>query len=162
MTEDDFAELVRATSPRLYRLAWRMTGSPSEAEDVLQEAYLRAHLALSDGRFDGRAALATWLYRVTANAALDALRRRRRRGILSEVYRLTASEVPERTEASAELTQTAALLATLPPEQAAALILTQVEGLSNAEAAGALGCSEGAIEQRLIRARAALRRRAEP
>jgi RNA polymerase sigma-70 factor (ECF subfamily) len=162
MAEDDFSALVQTTSPRLYRLALRLTGSPSDAEDVLQEAYLRAYLALSEGRFEGRASLATWLYRSTVNAALDALRRRRRRLALSNWYRPATSQPAEHTEARALLADAAALLAALPPEQAGALVLTQVEGLTNAEAAELLGCTEGAVEQRLIRARATLRRRAEP
>jgi RNA polymerase sigma-70 factor (ECF subfamily) len=155
-TEPAFAELVHASSPRLYRLALRMTGSAADAEDVLQEAYLRAHLALEAGQFEARASLETWLYRVTSNVALDALRRARRgRRFLA----LFLPATPERTEASALLREVGLWLAVLPPEQHAALVLTQVEGLSNSEAARCLDCSEGAIEQRLIRARAALRRK---
>jgi RNA polymerase sigma-70 factor (ECF subfamily) len=138
-----------------------MTGNSSEAEDIVQETYLRAYLALTDGRFEGRAAMSTWLYRTAVNAALDALRRRRRRLALMNWYRPATSEPAERTEAHAVLAEVAALLAMVPPEQAAALVLTQVEGLTNAEAAELLGCTEGALEQRLIRARAALRRRIE-
>jgi len=162
MTDDGFAKLVRATSARLYRLALRMTGSSSDAQDVLQETYLRAHLALRDGQFEARAALETWLYRVAVNASLDVLRKRKRRRAFLAVFRPTNSASAERAEAHVALAQTQALLATLPPDQAGALVLTQVEGLSNADAASALGCSEGAIEQRLIRARAALRRLGEP
>jgi RNA polymerase sigma-70 factor (ECF subfamily) len=162
MTDEAFAELVRTTSARLYRLALRMTGSPAEAEDILQETYLRAHVALADAQFEGRAALPTWLYRVTVNVCLDALRRRKRWRWISRVLHSASSESTARTEAHAALAETAELLAGLPPEQVGALVLTQVEGHSNAEAAGLLGCSEGAVEQRLIRARAALRRRTEP
>jgi RNA polymerase sigma-70 factor (ECF subfamily) len=162
MTDDRLAEVVSATSARLYRLALRMTGSPAEAEDILQETYLRAHLALADGLFEARATLTTWLYRVAVNACLDVLRQRRRRRAFLGVFRPAAVEPLEHTEARTALAQTAALISMLPPDQAGALVLTQVEGLSNAEAAAALGCSEGAIEQRLIRARAALRRRGEP
>jgi RNA polymerase sigma-70 factor, ECF subfamily len=158
-TEPAFAELVHASSPRLYRLALRMTGSAADAEDVLQEAFLRAHLALEAGRFEARASLETWLYRVTSNVALDALRRARRSRRFLGLFLPATPEAPERTEASTLLREVALWLAVLPPEQHAALVLTQVEGLSNAEAARCLDCSEGAIEQRLIRARAALRRK---
>jgi RNA polymerase sigma-70 factor, ECF subfamily len=160
--DDNFAELVRATSPRLYRLALRLTGDPAEVDDILQETYLRAHLALCDGDFEERATLATWLYRVATNVAIDALRRRRRWGGLLRLFRPLATVPAEAVEARTALAQTAAILSALPPEQAAAIVLTQVEGLSNAEAAAALGCSEGAVEQRLIRARAALRKRGDP
>jgi RNA polymerase sigma-70 factor (ECF subfamily) len=146
----------------LYRLALRMTGSPAEAEDILQETYLRAHLALSDARFEGRAQASTWLYRVAVNASLDALRRRRRWARFLGAFPRAPAASAERSEAHAMLAEAAELLTSLPPEQVAALVLTQVEGLSNAEAAELLGCSEGAVEQRLIRARAALRRKVEP
>jgi RNA polymerase sigma-70 factor (ECF subfamily) len=139
-----------------------MTGSAAEAQDILQETYLRAHLALRDGQFEARAAFETWLYRVAVNASLDVLRRRKRRRAFLALFRPVVSTPAEHTEAHVALAQTQALLATLPPDQAGALVLTQVEGLSNADAAAALGCSEGAIEQRLIRARAALRRLGEP
>jgi RNA polymerase sigma-70 factor, ECF subfamily len=160
MVDEAFADLVRRTSARFYQLALRMTGNPSEAEDIVQETYLRAHLALSEGEFEDRAALDTWLYRVALNASIDVLRRRKRWAFFRAVFR-PENEAAERTEAHAVLRETAALLSLLPPEQVGALVLTQVEGLSNAEAARALGCSEGAVEQRLIRARAGLRRRGE-
>jgi RNA polymerase sigma-70 factor (ECF subfamily) len=161
MADDDFSELVRATSARLYRLAVRMTGNSSDAEDVLQEVYLRGYIALSEGRFEGRASAATWLYRVAVNEALDTLRRRRRRLVLSSTHQEATGQTAESPEARALLAEMAALLGTLPPEQAGALVLTQVEGLSNAEAAEILGCTDGALEQRLIRARATLRKRSE-
>lgn len=160
MADEAFAELVRTTSSRLYRLALRMTGNPAEAEDILQETYLRAHVALCSGRFDGRAEQATWVYRIAVNAALDVIRRRERHSGLLARFPRHPAQTPERTEAHAVLAETAALLATLPEDQLAALVLTQVEELSNAEAAQALGCSEGAVEQRLIRARSTLRKRA--
>jgi RNA polymerase sigma-70 factor (ECF subfamily) len=159
-TEAAFAKLVQSSSTRLYRLALRLTGGAADAEDVLQEAFLRAHLALEAGQFESRASLETWLYRVTTNVALDALRRARRRRRWLDLFHLASPETPERTEAGTLLREVSAWLALLPPEQHAALVLTQVEGLSNADAARCLDCSEGAIEQRLIRARAALRRQA--
>ena len=161
MPDDAFADLVRTTSARLYRLALRMTGNAAEAEDILQETYLRAHLALADARFEGRAQLSTWLYRIVVNVSLDALRRRRHRFRFLRALPQSPRESPERAEAHAALAETAQFLGSLPAEQVGALILTQVEGLSNAEAAELLGCSEGAVEQRLIRARATLRRRSE-
>ena len=98
-----------------------------------------------------------WLYRIVTNACLDALRRRRD----------TPREAPAEprfdglvsAEARVALRELDALLAALPPQERAALVLVAVEGLPAKEAALALGCSEGAVEQRLVRARAALRAR---
>ena len=73
-----FGVLVNATMPRLFRLAARLMGDVEEAEDVLQDAYLRAYEALSNGCFDSRSGVETWLYRIVVNTALDALRSRRR------------------------------------------------------------------------------------
>jgi len=152
-----FRVIVERTSARLYRLGARLMGSTADAEDVLQDAYLRAFHALRARQFDGRSDLSTWLYRIVTNAALDGLRRRRVRPV-------PVGDLPEVSfdgEASAEarlgLQELAQWLGALPAEQRIALVLRFVEGLSSAEVAEVLGCSEGAVEQRLVRARAALR-----
>src|SRR6185503_5124603 len=71
-----FARIVRATQQPLLRATARMLGSREDAADVLQEAYVKAFDALAAGDFDGRARLATWLYRIVVNLSLDALRAR--------------------------------------------------------------------------------------
>jgi RNA polymerase sigma-70 factor (ECF subfamily) len=133
-------------------------GSVPDGEDVVQEAYLKAYRGLSEGRFDGRAQLRTWLGRIVVNTALDALRSRKRaptpRADLPEGADTNAS-----AETRAALAELDAWLATLPPEQRVAIVLKSVEGYTSAEIAAALGCSEGAVEQRLVRARASLRQR---
>lgn len=154
-----FREIVVATSAELVRLAARIMGNLADAEDVVQEAYVRAHRSLVAGQFDGRSKLLTWLRRIVANAAIDALRSRRRRPAATD----TAPEVGWDGAASAEarvaLTELDDWLGALPPDQRAALTLSAVEGLGNAEIAEIMGCTEGAVEQRLVRARAALRKR---
>ena len=67
-----FRQIVAATSPQLVRLAARILGSLEEAEDVVQEAYVKAYRSLTTGRFEHRATVRTWLYRVVSNAAIDA------------------------------------------------------------------------------------------
>lgn len=150
-----FREIVDRTRAPMYRLAARLLGNLAEAEDALQEAFVDAYRALRERRYDGRSKVETWLYRIVTNACLDALRRRRESpGESSREPRFDGLVTAEARVALGELE---ALLAGLPPQERAALVLVAVEGLSAKEAARALDCSEGAVEQRLVRARAALR-----
>lgn len=153
-----FRSLVEHTQADLYRLAARLLGNAADADEALQEAYVKAFRALSDGQFDGRAKLRTWLYRVVTNVALDALRRRAARPA-GDDSELDAAQVDPGADAHLALAELSRWLDELPPEQRAALVLCSIEGLTNAEAAVVLGVSEGAVEQRLVRARATLRRR---
>ena len=150
-----FRAIVDATSARLYRLAVRMIGDRDDADDVLQDAYVRAHQALASGGWDGRAKIETWLYRIVVNTALNF-----RRGSARQKQRMDPREpgAPPQ-EAQVEVRQLVALLQKLPDEQRAAIVLKEVEGLSAAEIAEICNCSEGAVEQRLVRARASLRMR---
>ena len=155
-----FDALVRGTERGLFRVAARLVGDYDEAADVLQDAYLRAYRALASGEFDGRARVSTWLYRIVTNGALDAVRARRRR----RLEPLDGAPEPARDGAGdlaarAALRELGALLADLPDEQRACVVLKELEGLSSAEVARVLGVSEGAVEQRLVRARATLKKR---
>lgn len=154
-----FAGIVRETQGRLYRLAARLSGSTNDAEDVLQEAYVKAFNALQEQRFDGRSSVQTWLYRIVSNAAIDATRRRKARPVSNPddaEPREDSSVDPEGRMALRELDE---WLSELSVEQRSVLILRAVEGFSTVETAEILGCSEGAVEQRLIRARANLNKR---
>ena len=154
-----FQVIVDATSVPLVRMAARMLGSVADAEDVVQDAYVKAFRSLTEGRFDGRSTVATWLYRIVANATLDALRGRSRAPAASDLPVNGSLDGAAFAEARLALAELSAWLDGLPPPERAALVLKAVEGLSSAEVAVILGCSEGAVEQRLVRARAALRRR---
>jgi RNA polymerase sigma-70 factor, ECF subfamily len=153
-----FRRIVECTQYRLVRLALRILGDQDEAEDAVQESYVKAHDALVRGRFDGRASVETWLFRIVTRTAIDAARRRER------AHRLPATLEPaadgSTVEAQLALRELSAWLVELPKEQHAALLLKAVEGFSSAEVAEILECSEGAVEQRLVRARATLRGRA--
>ncbi len=157
-----FRTIVEHTEQQSYRLAARILGSTADAEDVLQEAYVKAYRALSEGRFDERAGVQTWFRRIVTNACIDALRRRAARpageDTALENGRFDSGLDPE---ARAALSELGSWLDDLPPEQRAALVLCAVEGLTAPEAADALACTVGAVEQRLVRARSALRRRRE-
>lgn len=156
-----FREIVEATSARLVRLSARLLGNLDDAEDAVQEAYVKAHRALTQGSFDQRAKVETWLFRIVTNTSIDALRNRVRRPILSDELVDAAWEPQGQAEALVALREIEDWLGDLPPEQRVALTLKALEGWSSAEIAAAMGCSEGAVEQRLVRARAALREKAQ-
>ena len=140
----------------MFRVAARLLGDYDEAADVLQDAYVRAFEALTSGEFVGRSSVSTWLYRVVTNASLDALRARKRRRVVP-IEEVSDAGAPGDVEARIALRELGELLDALPEEQRAALVLKELEGLSTAEAAAVLGTTEGAVEQRLVRARATLR-----
>lgn len=153
--EAAFRGIVDQTRAGMYRLAARLCGDLAEAEDALQEAYVDAYRALREGRWDGRSKVETWLYRIVTNAGIDALRRRReQKGSEAREPRFDGLIAAEARVALRELD---GMLEDVAAPDRAALVLVAVEGLSAKAAAEALGCSEGAIEQRLVRARAALR-----
>jgi RNA polymerase sigma-70 factor, ECF subfamily len=154
-----FEELVERTHRRVYTLAYRLVGDRHEAEDVAQEAYLRAYRALRG--FRGEARFETWLHRITANTAMNHLRRRGRFGDLlaeddervvriEEPGRSTPDDVVERDEIERAL-------GTLPTGQRAVVLLKDVYGFSCAEIGDELGISEGAVKVRLHRARRRLK-----
>lgn len=152
-----FRRLVVETSHKLVRLAARITGSVEEGEDVVQEAYVKAHRALVDGRFDGRSRIETWLYRIVANTAIDALRAGAKRPKSADTIPEPSWDGAGAAEARVALAELDSLLDGLPHDQRAAIVLKSVEGLSAGEIADVLNTTEGAVEQRLVRARATLR-----
>lgn len=158
-----FQDVVDATSTRLVRLAARMLGNLADGEDVVQEAYVKAYRSLLAGQFDRRARVETWLYRIVVNAAIDAKRQRARRPPSADEAADPSWDGTAPLDARLALVELADWLGDLPPDQKAALLLKTVEERDSLEIAEILGCSEGAVEQRLVRARASLRqRRNEP
>jgi len=154
-----FEDIVRQTSAQLVRVAARVIGDLAEAEDVVQESYINAYQALTQGQFDARAHLLTWLRRIVTNRAIDAIRSRRRRPSLDDSKIEAGGEGAVYAESRMALIELQDWMNALVPEQRAALVLSVLEGLSNAEIAQIMGSSEGAVEQRLVRARVALRQR---
>ena len=152
-----FRQIVRATSGRLVRLAARLVGNLEDGEDVVQEAYVKAHEAMVSGGFDGRSRVETWLYRIVTNTAIDALRSGKRREKPADTMPDVGWDGAAAAEARLALGELDAVMSTLPVDQRAALVLKSVEGLSGPEIAQILGITEGAVEQRLVRARATLK-----
>jgi RNA polymerase sigma-70 factor (ECF subfamily) len=167
-------ELMDRLAPRVYRLAHGITHSGPDAEEVVQDVFLSLFRRIE--AFEGRAALSTWIYRVTVNAAL--LKRRGKRvelEVLLEDYLPTFredghregdrsllladwSETPEEELLSRE-TRLAVrrLIAGLPDSYRVVLLLRDLEGLSNEETAAIVGDSVASVKSRLHRARMALR-----
>jgi RNA polymerase sigma-70 factor, ECF subfamily len=147
----------------------RMVGA-SEADDAVQETMLRAWRASAG--FDGRSSVRAWLYRIAANACLDLLRGRERRGRLGQRLQASAevSTAPASSADPAELAATqdgvrlalAAMLGLLPARQRAALILCEILRWRSDEAAQILGTSAAAVASSLQRARATLARQSGP
>lgn len=159
---DAFEELVRRHAERLYAVVLRFVADADEAEEVTQEALLRAWRGI--GRFEGRSRFFTWLYRIGIN---EAKRRAARRPPVA-VVSLDEEPVPEAPDWSAapetrfeqgELRRKLEeAIRALPVEYRAPLVLRDVEGLSTREAAEAMELSEAAFKSRLHRARLAVRR----
>jgi RNA polymerase sigma-70 factor (ECF subfamily) len=158
-----FQRLVDATSTRLFRMSARVLGNVADAEDVVQEAYVKAYRSLLAGQFDGRSKVETWLYRIALNAAIDAKRKRGHKTVGDDELVDPGWDGRASAEARIALQELGDWLRELPEEQQTVLVLKAVEGLSSAEIAEVLECTEGAVEQRLVRARTTLRsRRNEP
>ena len=158
-----FDELVRRHADGLYAVVARLCADRHEAEEVTQEAFLRAWRGLP--AFRGDAQFFTWLYRIGVNEARRRADGRRRRAdvvVSLDEQREHASrdrsvQPVDRAE-HADLRRTLdAAIAALPVDQRAALVLRDVEGLSTAQAAAVLGLREAALKSRLHRARELLR-----
>jgi RNA polymerase sigma-70 factor (ECF subfamily) len=164
---DAFGTLFHRHRDRLWAVALRTTGDREEAADALQDALIAAFRRADT--FRGDAAVTTWLHRIVVNACLDRLRRRKVRladplpDDLAERSPRAGDPVgavvpdPADLAVDAERRRTVlAALATLPPDQRAALVLVDMEGFSVAEAAAVLDCAPGTVKSRCSRGRARL------
>jgi RNA polymerase sigma-70 factor (ECF subfamily) len=156
-----FEALVEQYLDRLYRAALRLTGSPQDAEDALQDALLSAYQHW--GEFRHASAGGTWLYRITVNAALSRARRRRPEEYLTDTgYGQPdvvdwSEDLARRVEADELRSVLESGIVRLHEDYRVVLVLRDVEGLSTAEAATILDLSEAAVKSRLHRARVLLR-----
>jgi len=166
--KSEFARLVEAYSGVIYRLVVKMLGNPQDAEDALQETFLKAFRGLPN--FDGRSSLSTWLYRIATNEALMMLRKRKVQ-FVSIDEPLDTDEVeqepleivdwcclPETELLSAEARRHLdQAIESLSPNLRVVFLLRDIEGLSTQETAQVLNLSETAVKTRLSRARLVLR-----
>jgi RNA polymerase sigma-70 factor, ECF subfamily len=150
-----FEELVEQTHRRVFTLAYRLVGDRHEAEDVAQDAYLRMYRALP--RFRGDSSLETWLYRITANAAVSHLRRRGRFGDLLDDPDV-AVDVPDQAGPDpVDRDEIQRALLALPVAQRTVLVMRDAYGFSIREIADELGLTDGAVKVRIHRARRRLK-----
>ncbi len=157
--EDAFRVLVEQHSRSVFRLAFRMTGNEQDAEDVVQESFIRAYKQL--GRFESRANFGTWIYRITANCCVDLMRARQARHDQSRGESIEAAEQlpaadgpgPERLAESAEIERRVqAALGALSPLERAAFTLRHYEGRSIDEISTVLGLGTSAAKHSVFRA----------
>ncbi len=153
-----FRLLVEAYQTQVYRLALRMCGEAA-ADDVTQEAFVAAWRALPAFRGDSR--FSTWLYRLTANAAIDLLRREKRHRGGEDITELelpddapTPQELSERSETQEAVRRA---MGRLSAEHREILLLRYMQELDYGEIAAALDISEGTVKSRISRAKARLR-----
>jgi RNA polymerase sigma-70 factor (ECF subfamily) len=153
-----YAALVRQHQQMIRAVAFRMTGSLDDAEELAQDAFLRAYRQL--GSFNGHSKFSTWLCKIAINLSLDWRRRVSRRGrIHSQWAAQSAAENNPGNGFPDELSRRVqAALDRLPAKQRAAIVLTIYESQSHAEAAKTLGCTETAISWRVFAARRRLKR----
>ena len=167
-----FHSLVERHSRAVYRLAYRMTGSPQDAEDVVQETFLRAYKQL--GRFESRANFGTWLHRIAVNCSIDLIRSRPHREAGHDAMDLEqfgaaiepgdASRVsPERLMLSTEVQERiSSAMSGLSAMERAAFMLRHVEGRPIREVAAALGLKTEAAKNSIFRAVRKMRAALEP
>lgn len=167
MDENEFLE---KTSGLVYNLALRLTGNPSDAEDLAQDSLIRAVKALS--KFKGDSSPSTWVYRITVNTWKNRVRAEKRRGFwkrvsLSLFYGEDSGEEPPfksdeppvdaglETEEASSIVQKG--LMALDKDSRAVVVLRDIEGQSYSEIAEALDIPEGTVKSRLSRARETLK-----
>jgi RNA polymerase sigma-70 factor (ECF subfamily) len=156
-----YRELVRRYAPKLSRFAERLLRDASEAEDVVQETFLRLWQRARDYTPDAR--VTTWLHRITHNLAVDRLRARGRLKPLPDEEDMPISaRQPSLLEEKRRVVALNDAIAALPERQAAAVTLVHLHGLSGKEAAEVLGVGAEAIESLLARARRALKAELAP
>ena len=163
MEYGQFAQIAEENAGFVYNVAYRLMGNHHDAEEVAQDAFISAFRARD--RFRGDSKATTWLYRITVNAALMRLRRdkRRKEMTVSEDARPDApstdlAELPGPAALNSELGEKlTAAVGSLPDDLKAAVVLRDIQGLSNNEAAEILDISIPAIKARLHRGRVAIR-----
>lgn len=153
-----FGRLIKQHSPRIFQVAFRITRDEASADDVVQEACLRAYRKLD--RFDGRAAFGTWIYRIAVNCAMDAMRKRQRN---RETAVLDATEAslsppstdpgPQRLAMSEEIgSRIDEVLEQMSPMERTAFVLKHFEGRPLVEIAEIMDTRVNAVKHAIFRA----------
>ena len=168
---DAFRLLVEQHSRHVFRLAFRMTGNEQDAEDVVQETFLRAYKQLD--KYEARASFSTWLYRIASNYSLDLIRSRKRHEDKREQRPPEEPDVlqtipahnpgPDRMVYSGEVSQhVEAAMNELSAQERSAFVLRHFEGMSIEEIGAVLGTGVNATKHSIFRAVQKLRKSLEP
>jgi RNA polymerase sigma-70 factor (ECF subfamily) len=166
---DAFRALVDRHSRAVFRLAHRMTGNPQDAEDVVQETFLKAYRQL--GRFESRANFGTWLHRIAVNCSIDLIRGRKHQELghasnleaLDSADKLRVDPSPERLMLSTQVQERVnAAMEGLTAMERAAFVLRHFEGQSIEEISRALGLKANAAKHSIFRAVRKMRLALEP
>lgn len=155
---DAFRDLVVRHTQRVFSTAFRITGNADDADDVVQETFLRAYRKLR--LFDGRSQFGTWLHRITVNCSMDLMRKKMRRGAhemsdeaIGEGRLIAMDPRPDRLAASGEVgREVHKVLRSLSPTERTAFVLRHFEGYSSKEIGQMLGMRSGAIRNAVFRA----------
>lgn len=159
--EEALARLFDLHYDRVYRLAYRYTGSAADAEDLAQTVFIKVMRAAAE--FEPRARFTTWLFRITVNECLSHIRRRRRNpevNVEADLAQTPGTHQPDPAEEAqrGELAQEVRrAVLSLPERQRLAVVLSRYEGLSYADIAQVLGTSPQAVKSLLARAHSTLR-----
>jgi RNA polymerase sigma-70 factor (ECF subfamily) len=151
-----FHQLVDRHSRRIYQMAYRMTGCREDAEDVVQDAFVRAFRQLN--RFESRSSFSTWLYRIAVNCAIDSTGRGRRREtaevptVLDARQDLAAVDAYTRTYAGEIAGRVNAAMADLTPQERAAFVMRHYDDCSIDEIGRALDLKPSAAKHSVFRA----------
>lgn len=159
-----FDHLMTQVQGRIYGLLYNMTSSKEDAEDLLQEVFIKAYRVLP--KFRGQSSFYTWVYRIAVNRAINFVKRRRKRQGLSlddldlsierdpALVELASTESPERMIRLKELQENLNnALQTLSEKHRAVVIMHDIQGMPHHEIAEVLGCSSGTVRSRLFYAR---------
>ncbi len=164
--DDAFRVLVERHSRSIYRAAYRITGNAADADDVVQEAFLRAYRAANT--FDARASFTTWLHRIAINCALDLIDSRKRRDQrINDGHDLTliatSDASPDRVVLGSEMQRAiAAAMAELTGNERTAFVLRHFEGMPLEEIGQILGTRLNATKNTVFRAVKKLRQQLQP
>lgn len=155
-----FRVLVELHSRSIFKLAYRIMGNESDADDVVQETFLRAYAKLKD--FQWQASLRTWLCRIASNYCMDLLAKRKQEAAIAvpedgfdaaALDRISAMPDPERLAMSGEAGRTVeSAVADLTPRERAAFVMRHMHGCSIRDIGEALNLSDGSVKQYIFRA----------
>ncbi len=159
-----YSTLMRRHQGKIYGLVYNMTGNQQDAEDLVQEVFLKGYKVLK--RFKGKSSFYTWIYRIAINRTINFLKKRRNRSALSlhdmngaveadpAYIELSSRESPFRDASLSELQEKLnAALQTLSEKHRAVVVLHDIQGVPHDEIGRMLGCSSGTVRSRLFYAR---------